>query len=222
MSQERGRNKMHRKPNFTPDEALRALQEGNLRYASGNAQFPNLDQNRRVATANEGQAPFVTVLSCSDSRVPAEHIFDRGIGDLFVVRVAGNVMGPSELASVEYAVGHLDTPLFVVLGHTKCGAVTAVVESGLLDGNLRGLSEKILPALEKAKSFCPGAPRDQLIMETVKANVWKVIEDAFDSSACIKTRAKDGSLLVLGALYDLHSGRVEWLGRHPEESTLLE
>ena len=213
---------MYRKPNFTPDEALRALQEGNLRYAAGKAQFPNLCQNRRAATANEGQAPFVTVLSCSDSRVPAEHIFDRGIGDLFVVRVAGNVMGPSELASVEYAVGHLNTPLFVVLGHTKCGAVTAVVESGLLDGNLRGLSERILPALEKAKSSCPGAPRDQLVMETVKVNVWKAIEDAFELSACIKARVKEGSLLVLGALYDLHTGRIEWLGRHPEESNLFE
>jgi carbonic anhydrase len=211
---------MH-KSTITPEEALKMLEEGNSRYVASSLQHPNLAEDRRTATASEGQAPFVTMLSCSDSRVPVEHIFDRGIGDIFVVRVAGNVIGGSELASVEYAVDHLGTPLFAVLGHTKCGAVTAVVQSGLLGGNLRGLSEKILPAVERTKKAHPGATEDHLVIETVKTNVWKVIEDAFATSPCLKEKAKGGELRVVGAVYDIHSGKIDWMGTHPEQDKLL-
>jgi len=211
---------MH-KSSVTPDEALKMLQEGNARFVANSAQRPNCGEDRRQDTAAHGQAPFVTLLSCSDSRVPAEHIFDRGIGDIFVVRVAGNIMGNSELASVEYAVDHLGTPLFAVLGHTKCGAVTAVVQAGLLGGNLRGLSEKILPALERTKQAHPGVTEDQLVSETVRANVWKVIEDAFATSLCLKEKAKAGDLKVVGGVYDIHSGKIDWMGTHPQQDKLL-
>src|SRR5688572_3946938 len=110
------------------DASLMLLKEGNARYASGKSQHPHLDAERRSSTVSQGQEPFATILACSDSRDPVELIFDRGVGDLFVVRVAGNVAGISELASVEYGVGHLNTPLLIVMGHTKCGAVTAVVK----------------------------------------------------------------------------------------------
>jgi len=98
------------------EAVIALLREGNTRFAAGHPEHPNLDAERRKNTAAEGQEPFATVLTCSDSRVPAELIFDRGVGDLFVIRVAGNIAGPSELASVEYGVGHLQTPLLVVLG----------------------------------------------------------------------------------------------------------
>lgn len=205
----------------TPDQALQMLQQGNSRYVTNARQYPNLCENRRAATAAQGQTPFVAVLSCSDSRVPVEQILDRGIGDVFVVRVAGNIIGESELASVEYAVEHLGTPLFAVMGHTKCGAVSAVVRSGLLAGNLRRLSEKILPAVQRVKKAYPAASEDELVIETVKANVWTAIEDAFASSTRIKEKVKIGGLKVVGAVYDIHTGNIEWMGAHPEEGSLL-
>jgi carbonic anhydrase len=211
---------MH-KSTVTPEEALKMLQEGNVRFVEDSTIRPNCGEDRRNETATHGQAPFVTLLSCSDSRVPAEYIFDRGIGDIFVVRVAGNIIGSSELASVEYAVDHLGTPLFAVLGHTKCGAVTAVLQRGLLGGNLRVLSEKILPAVERTKQAHPGVSEDQLVIETVKANVWKVIEDAFATSSCLKEKTKSSDLKVVGAVYDIHSGKINWMGTHPEQDNLL-
>ena len=109
------------------NEASLALpKEGNLRFAADTPRHPNAGSARRAATAAEGQEPFVTVLSCSDSRAPVELIFDRGVGEVFTVRVAGNVADTDEIATIEYGVGHLHTPLLVVLGHTRCGAVTAV------------------------------------------------------------------------------------------------
>jgi len=130
-------------------------------------------------------------------------------------------MGDNELASVEYAVDHLGAPLFAVLGHTKCGAVTAVVQEGLLDGNLRGLSERILPSVERTRQAHPGATDDQLVIEAVKANVWKVIEDAFAKSICLKEKAKTGDLKVVGGVYDIYSGKIDWMGTHPQQDTLL-
>ena len=108
---------------ISADEALRLLKEGNSRYVDGKPQHPRQDRARRALTAAQGQHPLAAVLTCSDSRVPAEIIFDQGIGDLFVVRVAGNVAATDEIGSIEYAVDHLATPLVVVLGHTQCGAV---------------------------------------------------------------------------------------------------
>jgi carbonic anhydrase len=206
---------------ITPDAAVKMLEEGNARYLANKQEHPHLGQDRRASTSSEGQRPFATVLSCSDSRVPVELLFDRGIGDVFVVRVAGNVVGPSELGSVEYAVDHLGTPVIVVLGHAQCGAVNAVVKEGLLPGNLRGLSEKILPAVEHTRKQHPGMGDAQLVHESVKTNVWKSIEDAFRASESIREKTKAGQLKVIGAFYHLDAGNVEWMGMHPEQAQLL-
>src|SRR5262245_36848791 len=124
------------------DASLTLLKEGNSRFATGKSQHPHHDAERRSSTVAQGQEPFATVLGCSDSREPVELIFDRGVGDLFVVRVAGNVAGTSELASMEYGVGHLNTPLLIVMGHTKCGGVAAAVKAAALNGNLRAPHER--------------------------------------------------------------------------------
>jgi len=205
---------------ITPDQAIKMLEEGNARYNDNRLEHPNVGSERRTLTSSEGQSPFATVLSCSDSRVPVELIFDRGVGDVFIVRVAGNVVGPSELASIEYAVDHLGTPVFLVLGHTKCGAVHAVAGSGSLPGNLRCLSERILPAVEQSKKSSPGLTGDELVYQSVKNNVWKSVEDAVKSSACIREKAKAGDLKVIGAVYDVHTGKVEWMGTHPAQTEL--
>src|SRR5262245_28073525 len=118
-----------------PEAALKMLQEGNARFVAGKARHPHEDQGRRNETAS-GQHPFASILSCSDSRDPVEVTFDEGVGDLFVVRVAGNVADTDEIASLEYGAEHLGTQLIAVLGHTKCGAVTAVVNEDKLGGSL--------------------------------------------------------------------------------------
>ena len=209
------------KPRIAPDEALRMLQKGNARYMSGGLERPNLGQGRRTLTAMQGQRPFAAVLACSDSRVPVELIFDCGIGDVFVVRVAGNVLGNSELGSIEYAVDHLGVPLVLVLGHTKCGAVKAVCEAGLLEGNLRGISEKILPAVQEVDTTSPGSTADQKVTEVVKTNVRNSIQLAFMSSKSIRRKALAEELMVIGAFYDIETGEVHWMGSHPEQDRLL-
>ncbi len=205
-----------------PHEALKLLQQGNARYMAGGFDRPHQDQFRRVRTSQDGQRPFATILACSDSRVPVELIFDRGIGDIFVIRVAGNVMGIGEMSSVEYAIELLRSPLFVVMGHSHCGAVKAVVEKGILPGNLRVLSERILPAVEQARTSSEHLRGEQFLTEAVKTNVWQTIEHVLRLSAPIRERCLSGSLMVIGAFYDIEAGSVQWLGSHPSESELLQ
>jgi len=254
--------------NITPDQAVKMLGEGNARYVDNTPQHPNRDQARRALTS-QGQHPFATFLSCADSRVPVEMLCDAGIGDLFLVRNAGNVVGANELGSIEYSVDHLGVSVFVVMGHTKCGAVKAVYESGKLDGHLRGISEQILPAVEEAKKNNPRITGDKLVDDATKARVWKLIEEsvpavkgktmqeaekaglwkaieaavvpsddqivdeaaktnvwnaievALRSSESIKKRLKSGDLKVVGAFYDIETGKIDWMGTHPKQSQLL-
>jgi carbonic anhydrase len=203
------------------DEALRLLQQGNARYSAGGFERPHQDQYRRVRTSQEGQSPFAIVLSCSDSRVPAELIFDQGIGDIFVIRVAGNVMGDFELASVEFAVEEMMPPLLVVMGHSRCGAVSVVMEKGTLPGRLSVLSERILPAVQQARDRNRFLRGDLLIAEAVKTNVWHAIETVLQSGAMIRAKLLTGSMQVVGAYYDIETGVVDWLGSHPSESVLV-
>src|SRR5262245_9624613 len=147
-----GAEKLDPSARLLRDASLMLLKEGNARFAAGKQLHPNQDAERRASTVAQGQEPFATILACSDSRDPVELVFDRGIGDLFVVRVAGNVAGVRELATVEYGVGHLHTPLLIVMGHSKCGAVTAVVQGAELHGHLQSLAEKIKPAANKVKA----------------------------------------------------------------------
>jgi len=148
------------------------------------------------------------------------------VGDLFVVRVAGNILGPSELGSVEYAVEHLGVPVFLVMGHKRCGAVKAVYDHGILSGNLRSLSEKILPAVEKAKQAAQAShgekpSDDQIVDYAAKLNVWNAMEEALVKSRPIRSGVKAGSCTVEGAFYCLGTGEIEWMGTHPNQDEIL-
>jgi carbonic anhydrase len=200
------------------DASLMLLKEGNDRFVAGKAQHPNSDQERRSSTAS-GQEPFASVLACSDSRGPVELVFDRGVGDLFVVRVAGNIAGDSELASLEYGIEHLNTPVLVVLGHAKCGAVTAVAKGTQLHGHLHSIAEKIQPAAEKARAESTD-PND-LIPRAIQANVWNTMERILRESSIIRERVDAGAVHIIGATYDVESGRVSWLGGHPAQDAII-
>ncbi len=208
-------------PGVTADQALTKLQEGNARFSGGSVTHPNCDPARRSLTASQGQTPFATILSCSDSRVPVELLFDSGIGDLFIIRVAGNVADTDEIGSMEYGVDHLGTPLLVVLGHTKCGAVTATVQEAAVHGHLPSLIGKIEPAVEKAKSANPSAGKEALVDEAIKANIWQAIEDTLSESETIRKAVIAGKAKVVGALYDIEKGTVTFLGSHPNQAKIL-
>jgi carbonic anhydrase len=205
----------------TPSGALDKLEDGNARYVKGKMRHPNQDQDRRESTASKGQRPFATVLACSDSRVPVELIFDAGVGDIFVVRVAGNMANDHEVGSIEYGVDHLGTPVLVVLGHTHCGAVTATVQNAEVHGSIPTLIDDIKPAVDRARKKYPDAGGDTLITEAVKENVWLAVENLFKASSVTRIRVKMGRLKVLGAIYDIETGRIEWMGPHPQQDQLI-
>ena len=196
------------------------LQSGNARYAAGKPTHPNADQARRSNTVG-GQKPFATIVSCSDSRVSPEVLFDQGLGDLFIIRVAGNVCDTDEIATAEYGVDHLGTPLLVVLGHSKCGAVTAVASGAELHGHLPQLVDNVRPAVDRAKQAQPGANQDALVGASIRENVWQSIDDLLTKSAAVQKSVKEGKAKVVGALYDIGTGKIEWLGSHPDQGTLL-
>ncbi|MBN2080686.1 carbonic anhydrase [bacterium] len=202
------------------DEALYRLEAGNQRFAAGITQHPNLSQSRLRETVEQGQEPFATVLACSDSRVPVELLFDQGVGDLFVIRVAGNVCGVNEIGSIEYGVEHLGTPLLLVLGHEHCGAVTAVATGVEMHGSIPRLIGNIIPAVTRAEALT-GKHGEEVVPEAVVENVWQSIGDLIGGSAAVRQRLADGRLKVVGAVYELETGTVRWLGEHPRQAQLL-
>ena len=200
---------------ITADEALAELKAGNARFARGEASQP-----RRAPAdfraASEGQSPEAVIIACADSRVSPEILFDEGIGDLFVIRVAGNVVDGAGVAlkgSVEYAVAELNVPLVVVLGHTNCGAVKAAVEHidhhDSLPGAINGLVELIKPAVAQADG-----KSGELHEAVTKANVLAGVEKLKKLEPILAPRAKAGRVKVVGGVYDLRTGVVEFL---PEE-----
>jgi carbonic anhydrase len=194
-----------------PDDALLLLRDGNRRFVAGEAVHFQQDALRRSDTANNGQKPFAVILTCSDSRVPPELIFDQGIGCLFVIRVAGNVARTDEVATVEYGVGHLGARLVVVLGHTRCGAVTAVVEEAHVGPNLAQLVEPIGPAVTRARHENPGKRGAPLVDAAIHANVEQAMGDLLRQSSELSLAVAHGQARVVGALYDLESGEVKVL-----------
>ncbi len=200
--------------------SLQRLREGNERFVAGQATHPNQTFERRQETANKGQKPFATILACSDSRVPVEVIFDQGVGDLFVVKVAGNVADVDEIATIEYGTEHLGTPVLIVLGHTKCGAVTAVASGAHLEGHLPKLADKIKPAFQKVQK--EHSDKHNLVNLTIKENVFQTISDIISKSKIIGHLIEEKKLQVVGAIYDIETGRIEWLGNHPDEKKLIE
>jgi len=187
------------------DVVLRELKAGNDHHVAKRYQHPHQTAARQRELAS-GQSPHAIVLSCADSRVAPEIILDQGLGDLFDVRVAGNVAGDPELASIEYAAEHLHTPLLVVMGHQKCGAVTAAAESGEAAGHLPSLLAMIRPAVASAR----GRPGD-LIDNAVRINVENVVQQVCTSKPLLAGLVEHGELTVVGAVYSLDTGKVTWL-----------
>jgi carbonic anhydrase len=179
--------------------------EGNKRYAAGNSIHPDQDPAHRIELA-EAQHPFVVILSCSDSRVPPEIIFDRGLGDLYVIRVAGHIADEIVLGSIEHAVEYLGVPLVMVLGHKNCGAVTAAVHGSEAGGHFASLIKAIRPAVDKVKRQ-PTA----LLENAIRANVQMVVAQIRVSQPVLAKRVVEGALRVIGAYYDLSGGSVTLL-----------
>lgn len=186
----------------SPDAALKKLLDGNKRFVQHKPEYPDQSQARlqEVATA---QHPFATILSCADSRVPAEIIFDQGIGDLFDIRIAGNIVTPETLGSIEYSAVLLETPLIMVLGHERCGAVTAAVKGDLLPGKIGTFVKAIEPAMAMVKDKA-GDP----VENAVVANVQFQVEQLKQASALLAQRMQEGKLKIVGSRYDLDTGEV--------------
>jgi len=197
-------------PTVLADEALLRLKGGNERFVSGTARFPTM-QNQILADLAKGQNPYATILSCSDSRVPPELIFDAGFGELFIIRVAGNVLSPEVAGSLQYAGRHLRTPLFIVLGHTHCGAVAAALDT-LLRGSrqhsrIQLLVDCILPALlDLDTRLTPEMMRAQGIEANVRWSMRQILESPEG-----RERQTEGHMKLVGAIYELETGRVRFL-----------
>ena len=193
-------------PTVAPAEAVSKLKEGNGRYISGNLQHPGQTTERRAELAKD-QHPFAVILSCSDSRVPPEIVFDQGLGDLFVVRVAGNVIDDHGLGSIEYAVDHLGARLIVVLGHQSCGAVKAAKETIAAKGKAPGHIQSLVTAI---KPVVEATAKDDLDT-TVKANVKHVVQALRSSTPILKAKVDSGEVQVIGGYYSLDTGAVSLL-----------
>lgn len=196
---------------YTAEEALARLKEGNERFVSGHAKFPTV-QKEVLAELAKGQHPFATILGCSDSRVPPELVFDAAFGELFVIRVAGNVLGPSIEGTIQYAGTHLHTPLFVILGHEGCGAVEAAVAEKFQGVHFRSrielLLKNILPGLDHLDRSLPPAA---LLSAAVEANVRWTMRQLNESPEVKARHAAGTSLKLVGAIYDINTGRVRFL-----------
>lgn len=186
------------------------LKEGNARFVAGKARFQTV-QKDVLAELTKGQQPYATILGCSDSRVPPELVFDAGFGELFVIRVAGNVLGPSIMGTLQYAAAHLKTPLFVILGHDHCGAVHAAIESrfhgATHKSRIEVLLENILPALEHLDG---NQSPEALLESAVEANVRHTIQQLLDTPEA-RAKMSGSSMMLVGAIYDIESGTVRFL-----------
>lgn len=188
----------------TPEQGLELLMKGNAKFVKGDLEllkkYSSPTERTEVAA---GQKPFAIVLTCADSRLPAEIIFDKGLGEIFVVRVAGNIVERHELGSIEYALEHLGANLIVVLGHERCGAVTAAYNAnGVSDGsNIGSLIESIAPAIDKTKT----------VEECIISNIHNVAKELEERSTIIKELVEKGETMIVRAKYDLDSGKVELL-----------
>ena len=194
-------------PETTPtaESVLRELRQGNAHHAAHRYAHPHQTVARQRTLA-KGQQPHAAILSCADSRVPPEIVFDQGLGDLFTVRSAGNVAGDIEIGSLEYAVAHLDTPLLVVMGHQGCGAVTAAVEGGEALGHTSAFITPILPAVSQARQLA-----GNVVEDAVRLNVERVVDQLRASRPVLAEQIARGKLRIVGAVCSLDTGRVNWL-----------
>ena len=201
---------------LTAAEALSRLREGNRRFVTDQTTALALSSQARRAALVAGQEPFAIVLGCSDSRVPAELIFDQGFGDLFVIRVAGNVVSPSQVGSVEFAAERFGTRLVVVMGHSQCGAVLATLEelSGRASNssqNLRSIVDRVRPAVQSLLAVRGNEDFDALVREAVRANVRASVNHLSHGSELLERLIRDDGLLIVGAVYSLETGIVSFV-----------
>ncbi|WP_297869787.1 carbonic anhydrase [uncultured Flavobacterium sp.] len=195
-----------------PRLAIKKLMGGNKRFIEGKSIKPRQDM-QTIKKLENGQAPFATIVGCSDSRVPNEMIFDQGLGDLFIIRTAGQVSAAASYGSMEFAVLKLKTKLIVVLGHTECGAVAAAVDRPEnVPGHIVTLINDIKPAVSKSRHFV-GSP----VNNAVRQNVIEQVKSLRDLDPILHQKYVDGEILIVGAVYDIHTGKVEFL-----EETLLD
>lgn len=186
-------------------QSLKKLLDGNKRCAAGTQQNPRQDAKRRKEVT-KGQKPFAVIVGCSDSRIPPELIFDQGLGDLFVVRLAGNIVDSLAMGSIEYAVEHLATKLVLVLGHGNCGAVTAAAKSADAPGHVGSIVKAIQPAIKKARKL-----KGDLVDNAIRANVSLVVNKIKSSKPIMVEMIEKGDVQVIGAYYNIETGEVELL-----------
>ena len=203
-------------------DALERLREGNRRFAAGLRSMEVLATHTRRADLLAGQRPFAIVLGCSDSRVPAEIVFDQGLGDLFVIRVAGNVVAPSQVGSVEFAATRFETRLVVVLGHSQCGAIAATLEvltqpGGTNSRNLRSIVNRVRPSVEALLATELKHDPEALVREAVKANVRASVDHLRHGSEILEDLIAGSGVRIVGAEYSLETGLVEF--HDDEEAT---
>ncbi len=201
-------------------EALKILHEGNRRFVSGVSNSNTLTNHARRRELAEGQEPFAIILGCSDSRVPAEIIFDQGLGALFVIRVAGNIVAPSQVGSVEFAAERFGTRLVVVLGHSKCGAILATLEelgcpSEDQSQNIRSIVDRIRPSVEALPGIELGHHSDTLVQQAVRANICASANHLRHGSEVLEQLIQNDGLLIVGAEYSLETGVVDFFDKAP-------
>jgi carbonic anhydrase len=194
-------------------EAIARLRDGNRRFAAGESSRDGLGLNRRAELV-AAQDPLAIVLGCSDSRVPAEIVFDQGLGDLFVIRVAGNIVAPSQVGSVEFAAARFGTPLVVVLGHSGCGAITAALEDirrpGPQSRNLRSIVDRVRPAVQSVVDVRPDAPDAEILEPAIRANIRASAGQLRHASALLEQLIDANQFRVVGAEYSLETGVVDF------------
>jgi len=205
----------------TPLEALQRLVDGNTRFANDTRSVTALASQLQRSGHVAGQSPFAIILACSDSRAPAEFVFDQGVGDLFVIRVAGNVVAPSGVGSAEFAAATFGTRLVVVMGHSSCGAVRATLgvlrgESEVASDNLRDIVDRIRPSAQTVLELGATRSREEQLDAAVRANVRLAVDRLRHGSRILEDMVRSGQVVIVGGVYDLASGRVEYLDV-PEE-----
>jgi carbonic anhydrase len=200
--------------------SLERLREGNRRFVAGKPTASNIPVHTRRSEIVDGQEPFAIILGCSDSRVPAEMVFDQGLGDLFVIRVAGNIVAPSQVGSVEFAADRFKTKLVVVLGHSQCGAITATLEAlqkpnKSASPSLQSIVDRIRPAVETLMDTGLKHDHDELVHQSVRANIRASVNHLRHGSAILENLIQNEGLLVVGAEYSLETGKVDFFDGLP-------
>lgn len=206
--------------NLTPVDAFEVLKEGNRRFTS-NLKL-NRDLLRQMDETAGGQYPFAVTLSCMDSRTSIEHIFDQGLGDIFSIRIAGNVVNEDIVGSIEYACKVAGSKLIVVLGHTKCGAIKGACDAVEM-GSLTGLLEKVRPALEKTAAAAKETTKEQYTEIVAQANVLESMREILEKSAILRAMYEEGKIGIVGGMYSIENGRVSFIRQmFAEEEIVLE